>query len=183
MKLIVGLGNPDKKYDKTRHNVGFMVIDNYTGSNGYSSKFNALYKEVNINGEKVLFIKPQTYMNNSGESVIKFVNYYNIDLCDILVVQDDIDLNMGKFRVKFNSSDGGHNGIKSIINCLGSKEFARLKIGVRNEKLTNAIDFVLGKFSGEELDIIDNNMNVFKSIIDDFIIEDIDKVMNKYNWK
>ena len=147
MKLIVGLGNPEKKYDNTRHNIGFMVLDNYLGKVDYKSKFNGLYYEKNINNEKVIFLKPQTYMNNSGLSVFEFVNFYKISLKDILIIQDDLDLDIGMIKFKFNSSSGGHNGIKSIINCLGSQEFSRLKIGINNEYKKDTIDFVLSKFS------------------------------------
>ena len=100
MKLIVGLGNPDKEYDKTRHNVGFMVIDNYLGSVNWSNKFNALYCEKVINGEKIIFVKPLTYMNNSGNAVGEFVRYFNIDNKDILVIQDDLDQELGKIKLK-----------------------------------------------------------------------------------
>ena len=95
MKLVVGLGNPGKEYDKTRHNIGFMVLDDYLGNVKWSTKFNALYYECVINQEKVLFVKPLTYMNNSGKAVGEFVRYFNIDMKDILVIQDDLDLNVG----------------------------------------------------------------------------------------
>ena len=181
MKLIVGLGNPDKKYDNTRHNVGFMVIDNYLGDVTYKEKFNSLYYETIINKEKVIFLKPQTYMNNSGESVSEFVKYYDIDNQDILVIQDDLDLEIGTIKFKINSSSGGHNGIKSIINYLHGDNFFRMKIGINNEYRYDTIDFVLGKMSKEELSKID--FNITKSAIDDFIKNDYNYVMNKYNGK
>ena len=145
MKLIVGLGNPDKEYDKTRHNVGFMVIDNYLGSVNWSNKFNALYCEKVINGEKIIFVKPLTYMNNSGNAVGEFVRYFNIDNKDILVIQDDLDLNVGDYKLKMHSSSGGHNGIKSIIASLGNQDFPRLKVGIGSVKKDEVIDYVLGK--------------------------------------
>lgn len=183
MKLIVGLGNPDKEYDKTRHNVGFMVIDNYLGSVNWSNKFNALYCEKVINGEKIIFVKPLTYMNNSGNAVGEFVRYFNIDNKDILVIQDDLDLNVGDYKLKMHSSSGGHNGIKSIIISLGNQDFPRLKVGIGSVKKDEVIDYVLGKFSKSELEVLNELFNTFDKIINSFINEGIDKTMNVYNTK
>lgn len=183
MKLIVGLGNPDKEYDKTRHNVGFMVIDNYLGSVNWSNKFNALYCEKVINGEKIIFVKPLTYMNNSGNAVGEFVRYFNIDNKDILVIQDDLDLNVGDYKLKMHSSSGGHNGIKSIIASLGNQDFPRLKVGIGSVKKNEVIDYVLGKFSKSELEVLNELFNNFDKIINSFIYEGIDKTMNVYNTK
>lgn len=180
MKLIVGLGNIGKEYNNTRHNIGFMVLDNYLGDDGWHNKFNGSYQEKIVNGEKIIFLKPSTYMNNSGDALIKYFNYYNIKINDLLVIQDDLDLELGKYKLKKNSSSGGHNGIKSIINALGSNEFARLKIGIGNNK-DNVIDYVLGKFNKSELDIINEELKVISNIIDSFINEGIDKTMNVYN--
>ena len=181
MKLIVGLGNPKKKYDNTRHNIGFMVLDNYLGKVDYKSKFNGLYYEKNINNEKVIFLKPQTYMNNSGLSVFEFVNFYKISFKDILIIHDDLDLDVGMIKFKFNSSSGGHNGIKSIINCLGSQEFSRLKIGINNEYKKDTIDFVLSKFSKKDIEKLD--FDKINNAINDFLSNDINYVMNIYNRK
>lgn len=183
MKLIVGLGNPDKEYDKTRHNVGFMVIDNYLGSVNWSNKFNALYCEKVINGEKIIFVKPLTYMNNSGNAVGEFVRYFNIDNKDVLVIQDDLDLNVGDYKLKMHSSSGGHNGIKSIIASLGNQDFPRLKVGIGSVKKDEVIDYVLGKFSKSELEVLNELFNTFDKIINSFINEGIDKTMNVYNTK
>ena len=183
MKLIVGLGNPDKEYDKTRHNVGFMVIDNYLGSVNWSNKFNALYCEKVINGEKIIFVKPLTYMNNSGNAVGEFVRYFNIDNKDILVIQDDLDLNVGDYKLKMHSSSGGHNGIKSIIASLGNQDFPRLKVGIGSVKKDEVIDYVLGKFSKKEMEILDNEFSIFRKIIESFVNVGIDKTMNVYNTK
>lgn len=183
MKLIVGLGNPDKEYDKTRHNVGFMVIDNYLGSVNWSNKFNALYCEKVINGEKIIFVKPLTYMNNSGNAVGEFVRYFNIGNKDILVIQDDLDLNVGDYKLKMHSSSGGHNGIKSIIASLGNQDFPRLKVGIGSVKKDEVIDYVLGKFSKSELEVLNELFNTFDKIINSFINEGIDKTMNVYNTK
>ena len=183
MKLIVGLGNPDKEYDKTRHNVGFMVIDSYLGSVNWSNKFNALYCEKVINGEKIIFVKPLTYMNNSGNAVGEFVRYFNIDNKDILVIQDDLDLNVGDYKLKCHSSSGGHNGIKSIISSLGNQDFSRLKVGIGSVKKDQVIDYVLGKFSKIELQTLNSEFITFGKIIDSFISVGIDKTMNVYNTK
>ncbi len=180
MKLIVGLGNPGKEYVNTRHNIGFMLIDKYLGDVKFKEKFNGLYYETN-SLDKVIFLKPQTFMNNSGDCVAKFVNYYNIKPEDILVIQDDLDINVGKYKFKINSSSGGHNGIKSIINNLGTESFFRLKIGISNLRKKDVIDFVLGKFSKEEINNI--NFNELVNAIDDFINYDYSYVMNKYNGK
>ena len=128
MKLIVGLGNPGDEYKNTRHNVGFMAIDHYVGDAMWKSKFNGLYCDKVINGEKILFLKPTTYMNLSGNCVVEFVNFYKINSDDILVIQDDLDLPFLKFKLKYKSSCGGHNGMRSIINCLGTDKISRLKI-------------------------------------------------------
>lgn len=181
MKLIVGLGNPGNEYRNTRHNIGFMVLDNYLGDVKWSKKFNGLYYETSINGEKYLFLKPQTYMNLSGQCVASFVNYYKISYEDILVIHDDLDLPLGKCRLKINSASGGHNGIKDIIASLGTNGFARLKIGVSHDKTIDTKDFVLGKFSNTEQNIIKDNLKIFFSIIEDFASNSLNDLMNKYN--
>lgn len=183
MKLVVGLGNPGKEYDKTRHNIGFMVLDDYLGNVKWSTKFNALYYESVINQEKVLFIKPLTYMNNSGNAVGEFVRYFNIDMKDILIIQDDLDLNVGDYKLKCHSSSGGHNGIKSIISSLGNQDFSRLKVGIGSVKKDQVIDYVLGKFSKIELQTLNSEFITFGKIIDSFISVGIDKTMNVYNTK
>ena len=181
MKLIVGLGNPGKEYENTRHNIGFMILDSYLGNITWQQKFNAFYTTLNINNEKVLFIKPQTFMNLSGNSVIEFVNFFKIDIEDILIIQDDLDLPIGNFRIKINSSAGGHNGIKSIIERLGTNSFARLKVGISHNLKYDTKDYVLGHFNKEELEIISKNYKIFNNIIDSFINYDITKVMNDFN--
>ena len=181
MKLIVGLGNPGKEYENTRHNVGFMVIDNYCLNESFQKKFNGLYLDKVINGEKVIFLKPQSYMNLSGDVVVEFVNYYKIDLKDVLVVRDDLDIALGTAKIKFNSSSGGDNGIKSIINRLNSQEFGQLKIGISNDKEKDTKDYVLGHFSKKELEIINSVIDKTKDVIDDFISTDIDSTKSKYN--
>ena len=183
MKLIVGLGNPGKDYKNTRHNVGFLVLDNYLNTSDWKEKFNALYHEEKINGEKVLFVKPLTYMNLSGDAVVKFVNYFDLSTDDIFVIHDDLDLTFGTYKLKKNSSAGGHNGIKSIINRLSSDAFARLKIGISNDKRVDTKDYVLGNFSKTEIEIFNDLQGDFNKIIESFISKGIDVTMNIYNTK
>ena len=183
MKLIIGLGNPGKEYENTRHNIGFMVLDYFLGNKKMSEKFNALYELDNNFQDKVLFIKPLTYMNASGDALIQFVNYYKINHKDILVIQDDLDLPVGKYRLKYNSSSGGHNGIKSIISVLGTEEIPRLKVGIAHNKNVETKDYVLGKFGKQEISMIQDNMPIFKDIIVNFINYGIDDTMQKYNKK
>ena len=183
MKLIVGLGNPGKFYENTRHNIGFMVLDHFANTNNWRSKWNALYIETMVNNEKVLLIKPETYMNLSGNALIEFVNFYKINLADVLVIQDDLDLPFCTYKLKTNSSAGGHNGIKSIIDRLGSNNFARLKIGISNNKEMDTKDYVLGHFNKEEMNLLEELYPTFCNIITSFITEGIDKTMNEYNRK
>lgn len=184
MKLIVGLGNPGKEYENTRHNLGFIFIDNFAQSLNAKidkKKFNGLYCEVKINDEKVILLKPQTFMNLSGESVIQFVNYFKINIDDILIINDDLDLTFGKIRLRSDGSSGGHNGLKNIILHLNSDKFKRLKIGISNNKLIDTKDYVLGKFNHEEEDIIDNLKNIVNNLLTDFVTLDFEKLMCKYN--
>lgn len=173
MKLICGLGNPGREYENTRHNVGFMIIDNYCSGEKFNTKFNGLYLEKNVAGEKVIFLKPQSYMNLSGEVVRPFKDYFKIDNKNILVIRDDLDLPIGKSRIKYDSSSGGDNGVKSIINCLGTKEFYQYKIGISNDKSKDTKDYVLGKFSKDQKAILDKVINDSKDIIDSFIRNEI----------
>ena len=183
MKMIVGLGNPGKQYEFTRHNIGFMIVDSYLNNNDWKKKFDGLYQIVNICGEKVLFLKPQTYMNNSGLSVVKTVKFYDIELEDILIIQDDLDLSFSSYKLKTNSSSGGHNGIKSIISSLNSELFGRLKVGIANETKRDTIDFVLGKFSKEELEYLKQNFSTYSNIIESFVKNGLESTMNQYNHR
>ena len=181
MKLIVGLGNPGKEYEKTRHNIGYMVLDSYLGNVNWKTEKLAYIYKIKHNSEDILFIKPTTYMNQSGEAVSYYVNYFKIDLNDVLIIQDDMDLNIGKIKLKYNSSSGGHNGIKSIINYLKTSEFLRLKIGISKPN-DNIIDFVLSKFNQEEFKIINNIFQTTNCIINDFIDNNkIERLMSNYN--
>ena len=181
MKLIVGLGNPGKEYEKTRHNIGFMAIDNYLGEVKYSKKFNGEYYETNINGEKYIFVRPLGFMNLSGKVVYDFMNFYKLNINDLLIIQDDMDLDFGKIRIKINSSSGGHNGIKNIEMHLGTKNYKRLKIGISNNKKIDTKDYVLGKLNSDDRKVLDEAIKTSVNIIDDYFNMNFDKLMNKYN--
>ena len=182
MKLIIGLGNPGKKYEKTRHNCGFMAIDFYAAKNNleFKNKFEGLFSETTINNEKIIFLKPQTFMNLSGNCVSKFVNYYHINIEDILIIYDDVDFEVGTFKIKRNGSAGGHNGIKNIIECLNTEEIKRIRIGISKNSIP-LIDYVLQKFSKEDYDKVSSILPNISDAIDDFIKYDIDTLMMKYN--
>ena len=184
MKLIVGLGNPGKNYENTRHNIGFMAIENYAKKNNLTKpkeKNNGCYYEFNLGEEKIIMLKPLSFMNLSGEVVRKYVEFYKIDINDILIISDDLDMPLGKIKLKPTGSSGGHNGLKNIENNLKTKDYKRLKIGIANNKEMETKDYVLGKFSKTEQNIIDEAINITSYIIEDFINMNFDKVMNKYN--
>ena len=186
MKLIVGLGNPGKEYDQTRHNVGFQVLDYVASVNNIQyagEKFDAIYASTNVGDEKVLLIKPQRYMNLSGEVVKKYKDYYKLNNSDILVIQDDMTMVLGKIRIGYDSSSGGHNGIKNIESNLGNREYTRLKIGISNDKNIQKIDFVLGKFSKDEMKVLSNTYKKLGNIINDFVKMDIKNLKQEYASK
>ena len=183
MKLIVGLGNPGTEYKKTRHNIGFMVIDHYAKQENISfqRKFNGMYAKIYNDGEAIILLKPLSYMNLSGTVVKKYVDYFKINPSDIMVIQDDMDLPCGKIKIKNGGSSGGHNGIQNIIDEIDSKMFSRFKIGIGKSKEIDVVNYVLGQFTNSELELINNAINTSSKIINDFFDVDIDKIMNKYN--
>lgn len=186
MKLIVGLGNPGKEYEKTRHNMGFMFIDEYAKQKGVEitkKKFNGLYIDFINNGEKTILLKPQTYMNLSGEAVRAFVDFFKIDVKDILIISDDLDMPIGKYKLRPTGSSGGHNGLKNIELHLGTQDYKRLKIGISHNKEVDTKDYVLGAISKENQKVIDDLKKIVNNIIDDFYMNDFDKLMAKYNHK
>ncbi len=182
MKLIVGLGNPEKKYENTRHNCGFRAIDFYAAKNNlvFKNKYNSLYSEQIINNEKVIFVKPQTYMNLSGNAVRQFVKFYNLDIKDLLIIYDDVDFEIGTFKIKRGGSSGGHNGMNNIIDNLHTNDIQRVRIGISKNEIP-LIDYVLGKFSKEDNVKLEKVFETICDVIDDFTILDIDKLMDKYN--
>ena len=161
MKLIIGLGNPGEKYEKTRHNAGFLTVDKLVSSSKYpglstQSKFNAEISQGTIDDEKIILAKPQTFMNNSGQAVKAIVDYYKIDLENIIVIHDDLDIPIGEYKISKNKNSGGHKGVQSIIDYLGTKDFTRIRIGIMTEnKKTPTEKFVLERFSREEMEIVE----------------------------
>ncbi len=184
MKLIVGIGNPGKEYEKTRHNIGFMVLDNFAKSLNVSidkKKMNGMYQIVTIDGEKVILLKPLSYVNLSGETLKKYVDWFDIDIDDILVISDDLNLPFLKYRLRLFGSSGGHNGLKNIEKHLGTNRFKRLRIGISNDDTMDTADYVLGKFSKNDMKAIENILPDTAEILNDFIKYDFEKVMSKYN--
>ena len=186
VKMIIGLGNPGKEYENTRHNIGFMVIDNYLKNKNITNmknKFNGDYIIDTINDEKVLFLKPLSYMNLSGTVVRKFMDFYKINAKDILVISDDLDLSCGSYRLRAKGSSGGHNGLKNIEQNINTNIYKRLKIGISNNKDIDTKDYVLGKIDKESMKIINDVINKTSKIIDDYLNMSFTELMSKYNRK
>ena len=187
MYLIVGLGNPGKQYDMTRHNIGFHTIDYIADKYGAKLtklKFKAVYGEATISGEKVYLVKPQTYMNLSGDSVGEMAQFYKIPPENIIVINDDISLDVGIIRVRPKGSAGGHNGIKSIIAHLGTQEFPRVKVGVGEKPARmDLADYVLGHFSKEEQATMDDAVKEAADAVCEIVNVGIAQAMNDHNRK
>lgn len=185
MYIIVGLGNPGKEYEKTRHNTGFITLDKLAYKYNIDinkEKFKAIVGSGIIEGEKVVLVKPQTFMNLSGEAVYEVLDFYKEDVKNVIAIFDDIDLPVGSIRIKDKGSAGTHNGVKSLVKELGSKEFKRVKIGIgKPSGNIDLIGHVLGKFSSEEFSVIeksaDNAVDAISLILKDGIL----KAMNEYN--
>lgn len=186
MYIIAGLGNPTKEYEHTRHNVGFDTIDviaDRFGINISEKKHKALFGKGHIEGNKVILVKPQTFMNLSGESLREIVDYYKIDEeSELIVIYDDISLAPGKLRIRKKGSAGGHNGIKNIIAQLGTQNFYRIKVGVGEKpKGWDLADYVLGHFSKEETKLMQDAFKNAADAVTTILTQDIDTAMNKYN--
>ena len=184
--LVVGLGNPEPKYDTTRHNAGFMAIDRIaqkTGCKVDQLKFKSLYGMCEIEGKKVMLMKPSTYMNNSGEAVREASQFYKIGPEHIIVIFDDISLDVGKMRIRRKGSDGGHNGMKNIIYLSGSDQFPRIKLGVGKKPHPdyNLADWVLSKFTTREQKELDLALENAAAAAELIVRGDIDRAMNLYN--
>lgn len=184
--LIIGLGNPGMVYEKTRHNAGFMAIDTLAGQEQIQvnrMKFKAYCADTTLAGQRCLLLKPQTYMNNSGESVVQAMQFYKIDISHIIVLYDDISLPAGKLRIRRKGSAGGHNGIKSIIELTGSEDFARIKLGVgkKPNKNMNLADWVLSKFTETELTQMQTSCENACECLKLMLNAQTDKAMNLYN--
>ncbi|MDF7672594.1 aminoacyl-tRNA hydrolase [Lactobacillus sp. ESL0701] len=188
MKIIAGLGNPGKKYDGTKHNTGFMALDHYLTENNLTlerDKFEGKFTKQKINGTDVILLEPQTYMNDSGRSVAQVAHFFKVAPQDILIIHDDMDMALGKIRVRANGKSGGHNGIRSIIRDLGTSDFNRLKIGIRHPaEVTEAsvISWVLSPFNKEQQELMSAAFARSSQIIADFIAgQSSQYLMNKYN--
>lgn len=184
MKVVVGLGNPGIEYAKTRHNVGFMVIDGFAEKHSvenWKNNFHALIGETKIDGEKVLLVKPQTFMNLSGQAVLEVMQFYKVAKEDLLVIYDDMDLPVGTVKLRQKGSCGGHNGIRDIIRLLGTEQISRVKIGIGKSKYAQGADFVLGKFLPEEDNAIDDGIEKAMNAVSCWVKHGIVETMNRYN--
>lgn len=187
VKMIVGLGNPGSKYEKTKHNIGFMAIDNivknldvtFTDDKNFKAQIGSTF----INHEKVYFVKPTTFMNNSGIAVKALLTYYNIDITDLIVIYDDLDMEVSKLRLRSKGSAGGHNGIKSIISHIGTQEFNRIKVGIgRPLKGMTVINHVMGQFNTEDNIAISLTLDRVVNAVKFYLQEnDFEKTMQKFN--
>lgn len=185
MKIIIGLGNPTREYEGTRHNVGFSAIYSIGDKYGISvdtKKHKALIGKGIIEGEKVILAMPQTYMNLSGESVREIIDFYKCDAADIIVIYDDISLDVGRLRIRTKGSAGGHNGIKNIISHLGTDVFTRIKIGVGEKpKGMDLADYVLGRFKKEELETIRDGVEKATKAVAAILTDGAEAAMNQFN--
>lgn len=186
MYLIVGLGNPGSKYAMTRHNVGFMVCDYWLqslGGSDWRDEHKALTKKFKFDGHEVLLVKPQTFMNLSGESVVALMNFYKIDRSNLLVIHDEVDFPWGTLKMQFNRSAGGQNGVKNITQLLGTQEYARLRVGVGRpaDPRFNIADYVLGNFSKDEQAVVEKILDTASDAVESFILEGLNKASTKYN--
>jgi peptidyl-tRNA hydrolase, PTH1 family len=188
MKVVVGLGNPGAAYRKTRHNIGFIVIDEWLSQTrqkaGFQGKFNAEINITTFQQEKIVLMKPSTYMNRSGESIASFLSYYKADIEDLLVIVDDVNLSIGRIRLRESGGHGGHNGLRNIIEKLGTENFKRIRIGVGNDTDMPLDKYVLGKISADEEIAL---MPAVKSVIEavDLFVSGISftEIMTRYNTR
>ena len=185
MYLIIGLGNPEEEYSKTRHNMGFNTINKLAQKYNIKitkTKYEGLYETGEIEGQKVILIKPQTYMNLSGNCVKQFVDFYKVEKENILVIYDDMDIETGTIKIRKKGSAGGHNGMKSIIQMLGTEEFPRIRIGIgRPEHNGDEINYVIGAIPKEEIPKLEEGTEKAKEAVIEILKNGIDKAMNKFN--
>ncbi|EJV78223.1 aminoacyl-tRNA hydrolase [Bacillus mycoides] len=185
MKLIVGLGNPGREYELTRHNIGFMAIDELAKRWSISlneQKFKGVFGAGFVNGEKVILLKPLTYMNLSGESIRPLMDYYKIDVEDFIVMYDDLDIPVGKLRLRMKGSAGGHNGVKSTISHLGTQEFQRIRMGIdRPKNGIKVVDYVLGRFTAEEISGVNQSIENAADACEEWLNKPFLQIMNTFN--
>ena len=186
MYVIAGLGNPGKKYENTRHNIGFITIDQLAEKHDIKVdklKFKALVGEGRISGQKVILVKPQTYMNLSGESLQEVVNFYKIDPENLIVIYDDIDLELGTLRIRKAGSAGTHNGMRSVVQHLNSKDFPRIRIGMGGPGKRDLVDFVIGGVSKDEKNVLEDTVTKAVEAIECIVEKGTDMAMNRFNTK
>ncbi|MBR1989382.1 MAG: aminoacyl-tRNA hydrolase [Firmicutes bacterium] len=186
MYIIVGLGNPGKKYENTRHNMGFLTIDRMAEEYGISVdkiKFKALVGEGRIAGQRVVLVKPQTYMNLSGQSVQEIMHFYKEDIENLIVIYDDLDIPAGKIRVRKKGSAGTHNGMRNIVQMLADDGFPRIRVGIGGEKKGDLIDFVIGGVSKSEMELLREATVQASKAAAAIVEKGIEKAMNEYNIK
>ncbi len=185
MNLIVGLGNPGPKYENTRHNMGFKVIDSLADKHRISvnrRRCRSLLGSGRIEGKKVILAKPQTYMNLSGEALSGLLNYYQLEIPDLIIVYDDVNLDLGRLRFRREGSAGGHNGIKSIIYHLDTEDFARLKLGIGTiDLLGDMMDYVLSEFDPEDEKVAEEMIERATEALRIYLTEGITEAMNRFN--
>lgn len=187
MFLIVGLGNPEVEYSKTRHNMGFNVINKLAEEYSIEvnkKKFKALYGTGEIEGEKVVLLKPQTYMNLSGQAVVEALNFYKIDLKNLILIYDDIDVAPSYIRIRKSGDPGSHKGMISVTELLGSKDFCRVRVGIgRPEHMNDMINYVIGAIPEEEVKLLDKGTDLARDAIIEMMKNGYDSAMNKFNKK
>lgn len=185
IKMITGLGNPGDRYSQTRHNMGFMVIDQLARQHSFllsKSRFDAVYAKSKIFGQDIFLVKPQSFMNRSGFPLQKLAAYYKISIENILVIHDDLDLTFGKLKIVFNRGHGGHNGVRSIIELFGSRQFARLRLGVgRPADGSDVTGHVLGGFSGEERQDLESAVSTGVDACRTIITKGVTQAMTLWN--
>ena len=183
IKLVAGLGNPGDKYKNTRHNIGFDVIDILAErlNISWSDKYDGAFAEIKYNKEKLFLLKPYTFMNLSGKSVAAAANFYKIIHQDILIIHDEMNIPFNILKLRHNGSAGGHNGLKSIIECLGSQDFPRLKMGIGRDNSKEVISYVLGKYKPEETALYENFLNKGADAVIDVLNNGLQKAMTVYN--
>ncbi|MFQ3592408.1 MAG: aminoacyl-tRNA hydrolase [Gemmataceae bacterium] len=184
MRVVVGLGNPGKQYDGTRHNVGFAVVDALAavpGASRFQNRFEAQVAEIHEGDEKVLLVKPETFMNLSGRSVRQVVDFYRLELPHLLVVCDDVNLPLGKLRIRAKGSHGGHNGLRDIQSQLGTQEYSRLRIGVGGADKEAMVGHVLGRFKPSEQPVIQEALLIAVQAVVVWVTQGLDVCMNRFN--
>lgn len=186
MYIIAGLGNPGSKYENTRHNIGWLALDELARQQGVSAdrmKFHALTAQCVLAGEKVLLMKPTTYMNNSGEAIEEARSFYKIPTGNVIVISDDINLDPGKMRIRRKGGAGGHNGLKSIIECMGTEDFPRIRLGIgaKSHPDMDLADYVLGKFPKDEQKLIDETLKNASKAAELIVAGDVGEAMNQFN--